>query len=101
MSFTVKQYNYKKVGKTIFVYINLSGVSNSITTSFTLPYTVASPVNLYIPAIVSDNSGINQLGMIALSSGASLVACYVNLNSTTWTASNNKGLSVNFSYQST
>jgi hypothetical protein len=45
-SFTAKKIRYRVVGKLVFVTAQLTGTSNSTTTSFTLPFTSSS--NIYI-----------------------------------------------------
>lgn len=89
-SFTTKTIRCKKMGNMLFVVWNLAGTSNATTTSFTLPFTKASGVNVTVPIQVIDNGAIQQ-GMAQMASGATnTVLLFPNLAAGLWTASGTK-----------
>lgn len=90
-SFTNKFIFYKKIGKLVFVEFYLSGTSNSITTTFTLPYNKAAGMQVYLPVLVQDN-GTNQMGAITLPASGSTITCYSNVGFAGWTASGAKAV---------
>ena len=99
-SLTVNNILYKKIGKTIFVYFTISGVSNSSSFSFTLPYVVNSSVKwTFAPILnVMDNSNFQTLPChLFIDTSSSTVLLYTNSGS--WTASNTKQACGSFFYE--
>ena len=102
-SFGVKSIYTKKIGKTVFVGFALQGVSNSVETTFTLPYTSA-PIAVYynnVMLITKDNN-ITVTGEAVLPNNSNTVTCYPNMTLTgsNWTASGNKQCYGSFWYES-
>lgn len=89
-SFTVKQIRYRVIGKQLFYQVRLSGTSNNLNTTFTLPN---SCVNI-IPSspIRITNNGTNAVGLFEISIGSSTVICYTNVAGASWTASGTKSV---------
>lgn len=86
-SFTTKTIRYKIIGKQMFISIQLSGTSNSASTSFTLPQ---QNKNTYVDAPnYSVNNGISVVSYFDVAINSSTVTC-LNGFSTTWTASGTK-----------
>ncbi len=100
-SFTTKSIYYKKVGKLVFVTFNLQGASNSVNTTFTLPYSANSGVATQFTARCTDNSvGQTNAALGVLNASSSTVTMYKDLTANTWTAGNNKSVIGEFWYES-
>lgn len=103
-SFTTKLIYYKVIGKTVFIYYDLRGTSNSTSLSFTLPYTaVASPDLYFTIGLTYDNSAyVVAAGKGYLAGGSSTVILYkVNeASSADWTASGTKIVTGSLWFQS-
>lgn len=97
-SFTAKVLNYRKVGKLVFVEFYISGTSNSINTSFSLPYT-KSGAALEVICRVRDNSGALSAGLMQLLGAASTANFYSTVAGGAWTASGTKQISGQFWYE--
>lgn len=95
---------YKKIGSMVFVKFYITGTSDAITASFTVPYTVNNDFTTYLP------SGYNSDNSIASATPACI---RVNANSTTiqlykdltiarlWTALGTKAVYGEFFYETT
>ena len=94
-SFTTKVLKYKKVGTVVFVVYALLGVSNSTSTTFTLPF--ASVTDVEGMCNVVDNSGAGHLGISSVS--GSIVTVFPTPDTVFWTASNNKVVRGQFFYE--
>lgn len=101
-SFSTKQIYTSKIGKRVFVNINIDGTSNSVNTTCTLPYTAAN-TNNFLFAYVSDNGGTSVSGLTQLSASSSTVifSPTISAGAGTWTNSGSKQVHINFTYQST
>ncbi len=99
-SYTTKKIFYKKSGKLVFVQYHISGTSDSITTTFTLPYTMQSDLNLYKTIKVVDNS-TDAVGYARLDLGTSMVDLFPDIVGNNWTASNTKFVADQFWYETT
>jgi hypothetical protein len=98
-TFTAKQIYYKRTGKTVDVYITLSGTSNSTSTSFTLPFTSLNGGPTYtVPMRVLDNGG-SLLGMIVLAANSATVNVYTSVAAGAWTNSGTKQIVGHFRYE--
>jgi hypothetical protein len=91
---------YKLVGRFCQVWINISGTSNSATTSLTLPYAAKTLTS------ISQRQGIGTMdnsvwtyGIIAPASGGSTFTAYLNHGLTTWTNSGTKTIIGSFWYE--
>lgn len=97
-SFTTKLIYYKQVGKLVFVRANLTGASNSTTTTFTLPFTQSNDVRLHAPCYTVDN-GTVKAGQVRLPANSATVTAAVDLTGTAFGASGTKAVECSFWYQ--
>lgn len=86
-SFTTKIIRYRVIGKQVFFNVDLNGTSNSISTSFTLPYN-SNTITVINPNW-STNNGATQLGYFITTVNTNICTGYINF-STTWTATGTK-----------
>lgn len=106
-SFTQKGIYYKKIGKLVFVYFHLAGVSNSTSVSFTLPYTsydTSLSGGVYGATLIdaSDNSAeLTVASKVQLPVNSSTATCYTNMGSGAWTNSGGKTAIGQFWYEVT
>ena len=99
-SFTVKKVFYKKVGKTVFVQFDLSGTSNSIFATFTLPFANRNDgLVLEFPIYGEDAAVPLCTRLFILLSGDQTVGCYSTAAGGVWTASGVKTIRGEFFYQ--
>jgi hypothetical protein len=92
-SFATQQYIlYKKVGKLVFIQYDIDGTSNSVNTSFTLPYSLSALGAGAFNALYTIDNGANQAnpGCCQINNGASLALFYKDWAGTGWTASGYK-----------
>ena len=96
---------YKKIGKLVFVFFEISGTSNTNTVAFTLPYTAYNSGNYYavepIGVVIDNGVRTNTPGevyMIPNSNGAT-VTRDASGSTNTWTASGTKTVQGQFWYQ--
>jgi hypothetical protein len=92
----------KKIGKTVFVAVYLVGGSNSITTSFTVPYTsAAAPTQISIPARVQNDTVIlTAPGLFVVYAGSNIIRVFKDFASNDWIASGDKAVYGQFWYES-
>jgi len=95
-SFTLKIIRYRVIGKMVFVSVNLSGPSNSATTSFTLPFQNKNIESLNMGYAI--NNGVTVIGSFDVVANSSTCNLYQNYGST-WTASGTKLLYGQFFYE--
>ncbi len=88
----------KKIGKTVFVQYQISGTSNSTSTTFTVPYAGNANVGMSLGYAV-DNGGTAVAGYITLPGGDSIVTLYSTVASGAWTASGTKNVQGAFCYE--
>ncbi len=98
-SFTYKEILYKKIGKLVFVSFNLNGTSDSISVTFTLPYSKNT-----LPTVINFMIRLADNGVVLATPGygtlvTNTVTCYKDLASTIWTNSGNKIVIGQFCYQ--
>jgi len=95
---TVKIF-YKLVGRDVRVTVDITGTSNSTSTSFTLPYTNADVVQRGV-IVVTDN-GTAQAGNFGMAISSSTVAVRVGYGTAggSWTASGTKAIQLSFTYR--
>jgi len=99
-SFTIKNIYYKKIGTLVFCSFALQGVSNSTTTTFTLPDVVnAAAFNMTVPLYAGDNSVQVSTAIAFLTAGSATIACYPTGAGGGWTASNTKSVRGQFFYE--
>ncbi len=101
-SFTEKKIFYKVGYKQIFVKVVIAGVSNSATTTFTLPTAAgASPSFSEYLSYIADNNTPN-VGLYELPASSTVVTVYryptITSLSATWTNSGNKAVYISFWY---
>ena len=93
-SFTTKVIQYKKIGKTVQVWFDLRGTSNSTSTSFTIPTNTNSNLGLVLVAVgwLDNGTGGADMGECSVGTGSNTVNCYKDNAGTAWTASGTKFL---------
>lgn len=98
-SFTTKLIKYKKVGNIVFLVFNLTGDSNSVSVTFTVPYAPIASISL-ASLVVWDNSSSQTLpGAVSFAAGLTTVTLYKTAASGAWTASGLKSASGRFFYE--
>jgi len=95
-SFTTKVIRYRVIGKQVFFSVVLEGTSNSISSSFTLPFQSKNIGSLNMG--YSTNNGVNVIGAFDASMNSSICVLYQNLTSV-WTASGSKRIYGQFFYE--
>lgn len=96
-SFVTKVLKYKKVGTLVCVTFYITGTSNNVATTFTLPFaSVAIIENL---TRVQDNGGGFDVGLLAVAPSGSTVTFYPDLIGSGWTAANDKSVVGQFFYE--
>lgn len=98
-SFSYKKIEYKRVGRTMYVYFRLEGTSNSATTTFTLPYgcAVYGGVGFMFAGQNNGTWGNGSWGW--LGNGSSTLYLYWYIPNGSWTASGNKICRGHFVYE--
>jgi hypothetical protein len=94
--------SYKKIGKTVFVYYYISGISNSGGSSFTLPYTCAVPIpgssSLYFPGLYSTAAVTMAAGTCNIANG-SMTCTLGAVNNTSFPTTLAKSVQGEFFYE--
>ncbi len=101
-SFTTKIIRYKVVGNIVYVNYSLGGVSNSTTTSFTVPFVAKAPT-VAAAGFTADNGIFTTTGYVGIA-GNNVLGRRPTSNtnvgiSTTWTASGTKEITGQFFYE--
>lgn len=98
-SFAIKTIYIKKMGKMVFVSFSLSGISNSTSVTFTLPYATATGSQIYSSCYAVNNDVVsNNPGLVAIYT--STITIYRNNILDNWTASGTKITAGQFWYES-
>lgn len=90
-----------KIGNLCTIYVNFSGVSNSTSMTFTLPFAAANfgQNQVFSASGITDNSiPLTLPGRLSLIDNSTLCRCYTDLISTPWTNSNTKSILSSFVY---
>jgi hypothetical protein len=95
-SLTTKIIRYRIIGKQVFVSVNLSGISNSTSSTFTLPFQNKNIENFAMAYAINNNSSI--IGSFSIANNSSTCILYQNYTST-WAASGTKLLYGQFFYE--
>jgi hypothetical protein len=98
-SYTTKTLHYKKVGKTVFVYFNFLGTSNSGSTTFTMPYNNTSVTVARFVYRSQDNGGALVAGAGQMAGGSGSVVLYSDMGGSLWTSSGQKAAFGQFFYE--
>jgi hypothetical protein len=85
LTFLTKKIFYKKLGKSVDVYFEILGTSNSAITTITLPYAVSSTQPNVDEIIESVDDGSEQAGEAEILAGLSLVTFYKTMGDPSWT----------------
>lgn len=100
-SFITKKIMYARFGKMVLVVVDLYGTSNSTTITFTVPYTSVNAVVGFQGVITSsyDNSVLRTIKDITnVPANSTICSAYKDNIANNWTASGNKGITVQFIY---
>ena len=105
-SFTTKIIRYQVIGKTVNVWVYISGVSNSATTSITLNYSASANYTIltYGGGLLSLNNGTSGHGYTNVPISSSNIFTFgywttATSSTATWTASGTKSIRGFFSYE--
>jgi len=96
-----KQILYKVVGKIAYILFNITGTSNSTSTTFTVPFPSAYPSNTTTVSY-GVNSGTANLFDAILPTNSTLVTCLrwsAITTRATWTSSGTKTITGQFFYE--
>jgi hypothetical protein len=96
LSLVFQNIGVKKIGKTVFVKFIISGTSNAITTSFTLPYSATGIPGIFLFRAVDNTSSVT-VGYGTMS--GSTVTLYTTPELVGWTGSGTKSVSGQFLYE--
>ena len=94
-SFTLRRMLYKRIGDVLFLNVCINGVSNSTSTTFTLPFICKTGASIPF-GYTGDNGTFTMGGMGLINSNSNSVICYkTNTTANTsiqiiWTASGTK-----------
>ncbi len=87
-SFTTKKILYCRFGIIVLIVFQLEGTSNSLTTSFTLPYSKnADPANLSGALGLTEDNGVVLTTPGRWNLTTNVISCFTNMASAIWTAS--------------
>lgn len=90
----------KRVGNIVFVAFEILGTSNSTETTFTVPHTAATGMNVSgKPAIVKDNNVVMLEGNLVINAGSSLVTIFKDVDGTDFVTSGTKWAVGQFWYE--
>jgi len=97
-SYTTKKIYYSKIGKTLFVLVDISGTSNSISTNITLPYTSINNGGVIACAqpIVAADNGLGIYGLSNMLTNNTQLRFYTSPIGGNWVASGTKTIRANF-----
>ena len=92
-------YRYKKIGRTVHLAIRqlANGTSNATSFTISLPYTATTITDmLWCGSALVSNGGVTLTtpGLLAISSGATVLDVYKDFAAGTWTASGGKRLGI-------
>ena len=97
-SYTEKTLEYKRVGNLVFVHFRITGESDLVTASFTLPFTDASIQNPINP-ILTWNDSVRQIGYAVVVGTSALLVPNAAGSSGTWVNSGTKLVMGQFWYE--
>lgn len=102
--FTKQNIYYKKIGRTVHVWYDLDGTSNSTSTTFTVPYPAVNTIESMFPCRARDNNADQAApGVAQVSANSNVITVYKDwtFSSTSWTASARKIVEGYICYQTT
>ena len=90
----------KKIGKTVFVNVTITGTSNSTEATFTVPYTAVNySGTMYGQLSVRDNGGTLVMSVVAMPDNSAIVTVSPTLSGGNWTNSGLKEIYGQFFYE--
>lgn len=89
-SFTTKEIYTRKRGKQLFVHYKIEGTSNSVNTTFTLPYTTDARQYSASSFVVDNGTGQSGPGYVFIAASGATVTIYKDFASNAFTASGTK-----------
>jgi hypothetical protein len=103
-STTVKNIYYRQVGKTVHVAFNISGTSNSTTTTIQIPVTPSTHLTYYENALslAVDNTSTIDTGRISIDNSggaAAVITLFKNATGGAFTASGTKSVRGQITYE--
>jgi len=97
-SYSNLEIYYREIGPIVFVQFDVIGTSNSTTTSFTVPYTHQSSINLR-GFIRSQDAGVYDIGYFYLTTSSLSVLFYKDAGVGGWTSTGSKSIQGQFWYE--
>ena len=98
-AYTTQKIYYKIVGKLVFVQFDITGTSDSTSTTFTLPYTQSNYVYAQVVIRIQDNTQTPVTGIFILPQNSATIDFYSTLGGGGWTASGTKSIYGQFWYE--
>ncbi len=90
---------YKKMGKTVFIYADIAGTSNSNLLTFTVPFTCANTIDTTC-RIMNNGTIIATPGLMELPTSSSTAGVYYDMAGSAFSPSGTKRLlSLYFTYE--
>lgn len=99
-SFSIKQIFYKEIGNMVFIWFNLTGTSNSTTSSFTMPFTNTTSVGNMTAIQVTDN-GTGLIGRIEIPANSATANAGIDGAGSAFTNSGTKRIFGHFFFEHT
>ena len=84
---------YKKIGNTVFFAFYIDGTSNATSVSFTLPYSIVTPMSNamhFFLSVAYDNGTLITNTVCRTKIIGNTITCYANMGSGVWTNINEK-----------
>ncbi len=96
---TVNEARFCVIGRTVFVKLQVTGTSNSASTTVTVPITaVNQSFNPFFSCFITNSGGANTAGRFYFSS-TTVLTFGLSLTSDTWTATGTKTIQAEFFYE--
>jgi hypothetical protein len=102
-SITTKIFQYKRIGKLVFVNFWIEGTSNSTASSITLPYSTALEYyyTFLLSAVVDTSTTLTLPGRGVIAQTSNVISFYKDCASGVWGATGNKRIAGHFFYEAT
>ena len=92
--------NYCKIGKIIFLWINITGTSNAVSLNCTLPYAAERAENHVIFKVTDNSVAQTNIGMGTTGAASTTLTCKKDAAATNFTNANTKAIQGLLIYES-
>ncbi len=96
---TVSVARAYKLGTTCFIQISISGTSNAVTFTFSLPFVAATTIAFTVGRAIDNNTFVATPVYGILNASSNICTFAINDNANGWTASNTKAVVAIFFYE--